>query len=84
MFYRQAANTQQNRTIWNIWLHISHIYGMLQCGVVNYDMPMGSTLHQPKLLLGNRMKLSLILVSVVAYVVLATIWICYAELVAIY
>jgi hypothetical protein len=57
---------------------------MLQCGVVNYDMPMGSTLHQPKPLFGNRMKLSLILVSIAAYVVLATIWICYAELVALY
>ena len=73
-----------NRTGWNIWLHISHVYGMSNPGVVNYDMTMGSTLHQPRLLFGNRMKLSLILVSIVAYVVLATIWICYAELVAIY
>jgi hypothetical protein len=51
---------------------------------VNYDMVMGLILERPQLFTGKRMKLPLILASVVAYVALATIWICYAELVALY
>lgn len=33
---------------------------------------------------GKRMKLPLILASLVAYVVLATVWVCYSELVSWY
>jgi hypothetical protein len=45
---------------------------------------MGVLLQQHQHTAGNRMKLPLILASLVAYVVLATIWICYSELVALY
>ena len=51
---------------------------------LNYDMGMGVLQQQHQHIAGTRMKLPLILASLVAYVVLATIWICYSELVALY
>jgi hypothetical protein len=41
-------------------------------------------LELPRFFTGKHMKLPLILAFLVAYVVLATIWICYAQLVALY
>ena len=63
---------------------ISHVYGMSELNAVNYHIAMGSHMYVPRLQSENGMKLSLILVSVVTYVVLATIWICYTDLVALY
>ena len=51
---------------------------------MHYHTAMELTLFRPRLPSGKRMKLPLILASVVSYVVLATIWICYSELVALY
>lgn len=51
---------------------------------LNYAEEMEQLLEIPRLRCGVDMKLPIILASVVAYVVLATVWICYAELVALY
>jgi hypothetical protein len=69
---------------WNICLQISYVYGMSEFPILDYDIGMELISHMPRLPSGKRMKLPLILVSIVAYVVLATMWICSAELVSVY
>jgi hypothetical protein len=83
MFNFDVRNRQHFQN-WNICLQFSYVYGISEFPILDYDMDMELTPHMPRLPSGKRMKLPLILVSIVAYVVLATIWICSAELVSVY